>query len=90
MVMSPVVTFLLLLAIGILAGFIFDRLAGPGWLSRQVAGATRTLVTSALVGVAGSFVGFHLAVLLGLVGAAALIGAVVGAGVALYGWRMVR
>jgi len=90
MIMSPVVTFLIVLVIGILAGFIFDRLAGPGWLSRQVAGATRTLVTSALVGVAGSFVGFHLAGLLGLAGVTALIGAAVGAGVVLYGWRMVR
>ena len=88
--MTPAVTFLIVLAIGIIAGFVFDRLAGPGWLSRQVAGQNRTLATSALVGVAGSFAGFHIAGLIGLAGTVALIGAVVGAAVVLYGWRMIR
>jgi hypothetical protein len=32
---DPVVTFLLLLAIGVIAGFLFDRLAGPSWLARR-------------------------------------------------------
>jgi uncharacterized membrane protein YeaQ/YmgE (transglycosylase-associated protein family) len=61
---DPVVTFLLVLAIGILAGVLFDRLAGPSWLARQFAGSTRGIVTSALVGVAGAFVGYHVALLL--------------------------
>ena len=88
--LNPGVIFLLLLVIGIAAGLLFDRFAGPGWLSRQIAGANRMMLTSALVGVAGSFVGYHLAVLIGLVGAIALIGAIVGALVVLWVWRMVR
>jgi uncharacterized membrane protein YeaQ/YmgE (transglycosylase-associated protein family) len=88
--MSPGVTFLILLAIGIVAGLVFDRVAGPGWLSRQIAGPNRQMVTSALVGVAGSFVGFNIAVLIGLVGYVALLCAAVGALVVLWVWRMVR
>ena len=64
--LNPGVIFLLLLVIGIAAGLLFDRFAGPGWLSRQVAGPNRLMLTSALVGIAGSFVGYHLAVLIGL------------------------
>ena len=88
--LSPGVLFLLLLVIGIVVGLAFDRFAGPGWLSRQVAGANRLMVTSALVGVAGSFVGHDLAVLVGITGYGALIGAIIGALVVLWGWRMVR
>jgi uncharacterized membrane protein YeaQ/YmgE (transglycosylase-associated protein family) len=88
--LSPGAVFLILLVIGIAAGLLFDRFAGPGWFSRQIAGQNRLMATSALVGIAGSFVGYHLAVLLGIIGAAALIGAVVGALVVLWGWRAVR
>jgi uncharacterized membrane protein YeaQ/YmgE (transglycosylase-associated protein family) len=89
---DPVVTFLLVLAIGLLAGILFDRLAGPSWLARQFAGSTRGIVTSALVGVAGAFVGYHIAVLLafggGLVTSA--IAAAAGAAVLLFAWRMAK
>ncbi len=88
--LNPGVIFLLLLVIGIAAGLLFDRFAGPGWLSRQIAGANRMMVTSSLVGVAGSFVGHDLAVLIGVTGYGALIGAIVGALVVLWAWRMVR
>jgi uncharacterized membrane protein YeaQ/YmgE (transglycosylase-associated protein family) len=88
--MTPIATFLIVLVIGIAGGLIFDRLAGPGWLSRQIAGSTRSTVTSALVGVAGAFVGFNIAAILGLTGIAALIGAVIGAGVVLWAWRTIR
>jgi uncharacterized membrane protein YeaQ/YmgE (transglycosylase-associated protein family) len=88
--LSAGVIFLILLVIGIAAGLLFDHFAGPGWLSRQIAGKNRMMVTSALVGIAGSFVGYALAVLIGITGYVALIGAVVGALVVLYGWRMVR
>ena len=88
--LDPTVTFLLVLAIGIVAGLIFDRLAGPGWLTRQFAGRRRGIVTSALIGTAGAFIGFHLAGLAAVAGAAALIGAAVGALVVLWVWRMVR
>jgi uncharacterized membrane protein YeaQ/YmgE (transglycosylase-associated protein family) len=88
--LSPGVVFLILLVIGILAGLLFDRFAGPGWFSRQIAGKNRLMATSALVGIAGSFVGYHVAVLVGILGAAALIGAVVGAAAVLWGWRAVK
>jgi hypothetical protein len=45
---DPVVTLLLVLLTGIAAGILFDRLAGPSWLSRQFSGSTRGIVTSAL------------------------------------------
>lgn len=88
--MTPAVTFLIVVLIGIAAGLIFDRFAGPGWLTRQIAGSTRSIITSALVGIAGAFIGFNIAALLGLLGIAALIGAVVGAAVVLWAWRTVR
>jgi uncharacterized membrane protein YeaQ/YmgE (transglycosylase-associated protein family) len=56
---DPVVIFLLVLVIGIVAGIIFDRLAGPSWLTRQFSGSTRGIFTSVLVGVAGTFVGYE-------------------------------
>jgi hypothetical protein len=31
---DPAATFLLILVIGVVAGFLFDRLAGPSWLAR--------------------------------------------------------
>jgi uncharacterized membrane protein YeaQ/YmgE (transglycosylase-associated protein family) len=88
--LSPAVTFLIVLVIGVLAGLIFDRFAGPSWFKRQIAGAMPSMITSALVGVAGAFVGFHLAELLKLAPGAALVGAVVGAVAVLFGWRTVR
>jgi hypothetical protein len=59
---DPVVTFIVVLVIGLAAGFLFDRLAG---LARQFSGSTRGIVTSALVGMAGALIGYHIAVLLG-------------------------
>ena len=32
---DPVVTFVLILIIGVVAGVLFDRLAGPSWFARQ-------------------------------------------------------
>jgi uncharacterized membrane protein YeaQ/YmgE (transglycosylase-associated protein family) len=89
---DPVVTFVLILVIGILAGVLFDRLAGPSWLARQFAGSTRGIVTSALVGIAGAFVGYHIA-LLAVLGAAmvtSLIAAAVGAAMVLFAWRLAK
>jgi hypothetical protein len=91
MVLNPVTTFLIVLVIGIAVGLIFDRVLGPGWFRRQITGAARQMVTSALVGVAGSFVGYHLALILAFGrGIGGLIGAALGAAVVLYLWRMVR
>jgi uncharacterized membrane protein YeaQ/YmgE (transglycosylase-associated protein family) len=89
---DPVVTFLLILVIGIVAGILFDRLAGPSWLARQFSGSMRGAVTSALVGIAGAFVGFHIATLLALGGGlvTTLVAAAAGAAVILYAWRMAQ
>jgi hypothetical protein len=43
---DPVVTFVLILVVGIVAGILFDRLAGPSWLARQFAGSTRETAKS--------------------------------------------
>ena len=88
---DPTVTFVLVLAVGVIAGVLFDRLAGPSWLARQFAGSTRGIITSALVGVAGAFVGYHIAMLLGLGGGlTSVVAAAVGAAVVLFGWRMAK
>ncbi len=89
---DPVVTFLLVLVIGIAAGFLFDRLAGPSWLTRQLSGSTRGIVTSALVGVAGAFVGYHIAGMLVISGAlmTSVIAAAAGAALVLFAWRMAK
>lgn len=90
--MDPFVSFLLVLVIGVAAGLVYDRVAGPGWLGRQIAGSQRGMVTGALVGIAGSFIGFHLAGLLGLVlgGPGLYLGAAIGAAVVLWLWRVMR
>jgi len=89
---DPIVTFLLVLAIGVLAGILFDRVAGPSWLARQFSGSTRGIVTSALVGVAGAFVGYHIALLLALGGGLlmSVIVAAAGAAVVLFAWRTAK
>jgi len=89
---DPVVTFLLILAVGVAAGFLFDRFAGPSWLARQFAGSTRSIVTSALVGVAGAFIGYHVALLLAIAGGlvVSIVAAAVGAAVVLFAWRAAK
>ena len=90
-VTDPVVLLVLVLAIGIVAGLLFDRLAGPSWLARQFSGSTRGIVTSALVGVAGAFVGYHIAMLAlggGLI--ISLVAAAVGSALVLFVWRMAK
>lgn len=89
---DPVVTFLLVLAIGVVAGVLFDRLAGPSWLARQFSGSTRGIITSALVGIAGAFVGYHIAVLLALGGGllTPILAAAAGAALVLFAWRMAK
>jgi len=89
---DPVVSFVLLLLIGIVAGLIVERFAGPSWLTRQIAGASRGFITAALVGIAGSFVGYHLATL-ARTGGGSLVPFVAAAAVALvvvWAWRKIR
>ena len=87
---GPLATLLLILIIGIAVAMLFDRMGGRrGWFARQVSGR-RHLVTSSLVGIAGSFIGYHVFALLGIVIAGSLglfIGAAIGAAVVLWLWR---
>jgi hypothetical protein len=87
-VTSAIVTFLVVVVIGIVVGLAFNRY-GRSWLGRQVAGATGAGdVTYALVGIAGSFMGFHIAVILGLLPSILLfVAAALGAAVTLWLWR---
>jgi hypothetical protein len=86
---SSIVNLLVILGIGIAVGLIFNRY-GRSWLGRQTAGATGVGdVTYALVGIAGSFIGFHIAVILGLLPTPLMLflGAAIGAAVTIWLWR---
>jgi len=89
---DPGMTFIIVLVIGVAAGLLFDRLAGPSWLARQFTGSTRGIITSALIGIAGALIGYHLAVLLALGGGLlmSVIAAALGAAVVLFAWRMAK
>jgi uncharacterized membrane protein YeaQ/YmgE (transglycosylase-associated protein family) len=90
---DPTVSFIVVLLIGIVAGWFAQWATGTSWLSKQITGTGRVYVTSALVGVAGAFIGFHLALLLKLSTAGSIVpfvGAAVGAAVILLAWRMMR
>lgn len=80
---------IILLAIGAVVGLIFNRY-GRSWLGRQAAAATDVGdITYALVGIAGSFIGFHIAVVLGLLPTPLMLyfAAVTGATVTMWLWR---
>ncbi len=60
--MNPTLTIILVLVIGIVVGIGALRVNRPNWLTRQIAGGRRAELTSALVGIAGAFIGgwiFH-------------------------------
>jgi uncharacterized membrane protein YeaQ/YmgE (transglycosylase-associated protein family) len=90
--MNPLLTVLLVLIIGIVVGILFQQMKRPGWLSRQMAGGRRGDVTSALVGIAGAFIGFHLAALFAAGGGTIvlLVAAAIGAVLVVWGWRELR
>jgi uncharacterized membrane protein YeaQ/YmgE (transglycosylase-associated protein family) len=90
--LDPTVTFMIVLVIGIAAGIIAQRIARPSWLSRQIAAKGRADLTSALVGIAGAFIGFHIAAIVALsAGMIVLfVAAAIGAVVVLWGWREIR
>ena len=90
---DPALIFLLLLLIGIVAGLIFERTIRPGWFSRELANERRGMITLSLIGVAGSFIGYHLTLLLGLLRTSALtpfLGAMLFAVLVLWLWRIAR
>src|SRR5438093_1537600 len=75
----------------IVAGLIVYRFVGASWLAQQIAVSTRSYVTSALVGIAGSFVGFHLAGLVKLsTGFVPLVAAAVAALMIVWWWRTLK
>jgi uncharacterized membrane protein YeaQ/YmgE (transglycosylase-associated protein family) len=84
---TALANFLIVLVIGIVAGLAFNRYA-RSWLAR-FGTTTRSDITSALVGIAGAFIGFHLGVILGLLPSPLMfyLTAVVGAVVVLWLWR---
>lgn len=90
--MNPTITFIIVILIGIVAGVIAQRGVRRSWLARRFVDGTRADITSALVGIAGAFIGFHLAALVILSGGevALFLGAVIGAVLILLAWKTVR
>jgi hypothetical protein len=86
-VSTALLNFLVILLIGIVLGLAFNRY-GRGWLAR-FAKTSRSDLTAALVGIAGSFIGFHISVILGLLPSPLMhyILAAVGALATLWLWR---
>ena len=84
---TALANFLIVLVIGIVAGLAFSRYA-RSWLAR-FGTTTRSDITSALVGIAGAFIGFHLGVILGLLPSPLMfyLTAIVGAVIVLWLWR---
>jgi len=77
---DPLVTLILIIAIGAIIGWIYEELTH----------SPHGYITSALVGVAGAYTGFHLAALVRLVSYAAtirLLAAAAGALIVLWAWR---
>ncbi len=86
---TALVNLIVILAIGIIIGLVFNRY-GRSWLGRQTAGATGMGdITYALVGIAGSFIGFHIAVILGLLPTPLMLylAALAGAAITIWLWR---
>ena len=79
---------IIILLIGVAAGLFLNRYS-RSWLARQVGGSRRSDITSALVGIAGAFIGFHISVIVGLLPSPLMhyIAAAVGALVVLWLWR---
>ena len=88
--MSPTLIVLLVLVIGIVIGLAATRIVRPSWLTQKLAGGRRAEFTSALVGIAGAFIGFHAAALVALSTFVLLVGAAIGAIVVVWVWREVR
>ena len=90
--LGPAVTFIIVLIIGIAPSIIAQAIARPSWLSRQSAGKGRVDLTRVLVGIAGAFIGFHIAAIVALsAGMIVLfVAAAIGAVLVLWGWRQIR
>jgi uncharacterized membrane protein YeaQ/YmgE (transglycosylase-associated protein family) len=90
--MTPTLTFIIVLLVGVVVGIAAQRMARASWLSRQIAGGRRADLTSALVGIAGAFIGFHIGAIIALSAGMILlfIFAIVGAVLVLWGWREIK
>lgn len=89
MSLDPLLIFLIVLLIGIGAGFLAQRYVNS-WLRKQI-GGRRSLITHMLVGIAGSFIGYHIALLLGALNTLVLfVAAAIGAALILWLWRELR
>lgn len=90
--MDPVLVFILVVVIGVAVGIMAQRLARTSWVSRQISGGRRADLTGPLVGIAGAFLGFHLAALLFLAAGMGLIllSAALGGALVVWGWREIR
>jgi uncharacterized membrane protein YeaQ/YmgE (transglycosylase-associated protein family) len=84
---TGVVNLVIILIIGIVVGLLFNRY-GQTWFRRQFT-TRHTDITSSLVGIAGSFIGFHIGVILGLLPSPLMlyIAAAIGAVLVLWLWR---
>jgi uncharacterized membrane protein YeaQ/YmgE (transglycosylase-associated protein family) len=84
---TALASLLIVVIIGIVVGLAFNRYA-RSWLAR-FGTSTRSDITSALVGIAGAFIGFHLGVVLGLLPSPLMLylAAAIGAVVVLWLWR---
>ena len=84
---TALANFLIILIIGVVAGLVFNRYA-RSWLAR-LGTTTHSDITSALVGIAGAFIGFHVSVIVGLLPSPLMhyIVAAIGAFVVLWLWR---
>jgi uncharacterized membrane protein YeaQ/YmgE (transglycosylase-associated protein family) len=88
-VTTGLIDLIVIIAIGIIVGLVFNRY-GRSWLGRRMADVTGAGdITYSLVGIAGSFIGFHLAVLLGLLPTPLMLflAAVIGAVITIWLWR---
>lgn len=86
---TALMNFAIVLIIGIVVGVAFNR-AGSTILTRAASSVTGVGIgTSALVGISGAFIGFHLAVILGLLPTPLMLylAAPVGAVVTVWLWR---
>jgi hypothetical protein len=84
---TALANFVIILVIGAVLGLAFNRYA-RSWLAR-LGSTTRSDITCALVGIAGSFIGFHISVILGLLPSPLMhyLAAAAGAIVVLWLWR---
>jgi uncharacterized membrane protein YeaQ/YmgE (transglycosylase-associated protein family) len=85
--MGALGTFLLLVVFGAAVGFAMIRY-GHSWIGRKVASANSGEITYALVGIAGSFMGYHIAAILGVgMPLLAYLIAIGGAALTVWLWR---